>query len=140
MKDVDKITQNRGNIEEVLQGKFLTYLSNVSKCLMVYVFFTPNQEQTIKDYITEKNNNDQTYTTRNFAEMVISKMGLTPQSMKILVFKHLIEAPTKFVADMQKTHDILLEFKKTKTLKSEMFNATDLSQLKALTFQDTNPF
>ncbi len=140
LKDVDKIKGNRGNIEEVLQGKFLTYLSNVKKCLMIYVFFTPQQEQTIKEYIKEKNDGDNKYTVRNFAEMLILKMDLTPSDMKILVFKHMITLPNEFVESMHQTHDILLDFQKTKTLKSKMFSANDLSVLKNLTNQDDSPF
>jgi len=137
MKDVGKITKSRGNIEEVLQGKFLTYLSNVSKCLMVYVFFTPEQEQTIKDYVKE---NDQTYPGMNFAKMLIAKMDLTPSNMKILVFKHTIDSKADFNADMNKAYDRLLEFQKTKTMPSILFSASDLSLLKSLTNQDDNPF
>lgn len=137
MKDVDKIKKSRGNIEEVLQGKFLTYLSNVSKCLMVYVFFTPEQEQTIKDYVKE---NDQTYPGMNFAKMLIAKMDLTPSNMKILVFKHTIDSKADFTADMNKAYNRLLEFQKTKTIKSNLFGANDLSLLKSLTNQDDSIF
>ena len=137
MKDVGKITKSRGNIEEVLQGKFLTYLSNVSKCLMIYVFFTPEQEQTIKDYVKE---NDQTYPGMNFAKMLIAKMDLTPSNMKILVFKHTIDSKADFTADMNKAYNRLLEFQKTKTIKSNLFGANDLSLLKSLTNQDDSIF
>ena len=137
MKDVDKIKKSRGNIEEVLQGKFLTYLSNVSKCLMIYVFFTPEQEQTIKDYVKE---NDQTYPGMNFAKMLIAKMDLTPSNMKILVFKHTIDSKADFTADMNKAYNRLLEFQKTKTIKSNLFGANDLSLLKSLTNQDDSIF
>jgi len=140
LKDVDKIKTKQGNIEEVLQGKFLTYLSNVKKCLMVYVFFTPKQEQTIKDYIKEKNEGDNKYTTRNFAQMLILKMDLSPSDMKILVFKHMITLPTEFASSMNLTHDILLDFQKTKTIPSQLFSANDLSELKNLTNQDESPF
>ena len=137
MKDVGKITKSRGNIEEVLQGKFLTYLSNVSKCLMIYVFFTPEQEQTIKDYVKE---NDQTYPGMNFAKMLIAKMDLTPSNMKILVFKHTIDSKADFTADMNKAYNRLLEFQKTKTMPSILFSASDLSHLKGLTNQSDEPF
>jgi len=137
IKDVDKIKKSRGNIEEVLQGKFLTYLSNVSKCLMIYVFFTPEQEQTIKDYVKE---NDQTYPGMNFAKMLIAKMDLTPSNMKILVFKHTIDSKADFTADMNKAYNRLLEFQKTKTIKSNLFGANDLSLLKSLTNQDDSIF
>ncbi len=137
MKDVDKIKKSKGNIEEVLQGKFLTYLSNVKKCLMVYVFFTPEQEQEIKKHTKEK---DQDYPGLNFAKMVITKMDLTPNSVKILPFKHIIEDNVKFTDDMNKTYDTLLNFKATKTIKSNLFNATDLALLKELTFQDDGIF
>ena len=123
MKDVGKITQNRGNIEEVLQGIFLTRLSSVTKCLMVYVFFTKEQEQTIRNYVSE---NTQTYPEMNFAKMLISKMDMNYTNVKISVFKHLIEEPNKLVADMTKTHNILLDFQKTKTISSKLFSANDL--------------
>ena len=140
MKDVDKITKSRGNIEEVLQGKFLTYLSNVEKCLMIYVFFSPGQEEEIKNYVREKNDNKQDYTTRNFAQMLIMKMDLTPSNMKILVFKHTIDSHPEFTADMNKAYDTLLEFQKTKTIKSSSFGANDLTYLKVLTNQSTSLF
>lgn len=140
MKDLAKITKSRGNIEEVLQGKFLTYLSNVKKCLMIYVFFTPEQEQTIKDYIKEKNDNDQQYTVRNFAQMLLLKMDMDYNSVKILPFKHTIENSNQFVVDMHRTHDTLLNFQKTKTISSKLFSANDLSLLKELTNQSDNPF
>jgi len=140
MKDVDKIKRNRGNIEEVLQGKFLTHLSSVTKCLMIYVFFTPEQEQEIKKYIKEKNESNNKYTTRNFAKMLLLKMDLTPSNMKILVFKHTLALPKEFDDSMNQTYDLLMDFKKTKTIKSSMFSANDLALLKELTFQDSNPF
>lgn len=137
LKDVDKIKGNRGNIEEVLQGKFLTYLSNVSKCLMVYVFFTPEQESTIKNYVKE---NTQTYPGQNFAKMLIAKMDLTPSDMKILVFKHTIDSLTDFNDDMNKAYDTLLNFQNTKSIPSKLFGANDISLLKELTGQDDSPF
>lgn len=151
LKDVDKIKGNRGNIEEVLQGKFLTYLSNVTKCLMVYVFFTPEQDQAIKNYVKE---NNQDYPGMNFARMLIAKMDLTPESMKILVFKHTLdiprvknekgdviyETPNNFNDDMNKAYDTLLNFKATKTISSKLFGANDISLLKGLTNQLDNPF
>lgn len=125
MKDYDKIKANKGNKEEVLQGIFLTKLSNVSKCLMVYVFFTPDQEQTIKNYIIEKNENNQSYTTRNFAEMLIMKMGLEYTSVKIQVFKHMIEAPNKLKKDMETVYKYLVDFKTTGTLPKSYFSTNE---------------
>ena len=107
---------------------------------MIYVFFTPEQEQTIKDYITEKNEGDNKYEVRNFAQMLLLKMDLTPSDMKILVFKHMLTLPNEFADSMNETHDILLNFQKTKTIKSKMFSANDLSLLKNLTNQDDSPF
>ncbi len=72
--------------------------------------------------------------------MLLLKMDLTPKSMKILVFKHMITLPTEFASSMQLTHDILIDFQKTKTIPSKLFSANDLSLLKELTFQDSNPF
>ena len=137
MKDVDKIKGNRGNIEEVLQGKFLTRLSNVDKCLMIYVFFTKEQETEIRNYVKE---NTQKYPGQNFAKMLIAKMELKPSDMKILVFKHLIESLTDFNNDMNKAYDTLINFQNTKSIKSNLFNANDLSLLKELTGQDSGPF
>ena len=137
MKDFDKIKQSRGNIEEVLQGKFLTRLSNVDKCLMIYVFFTKEQETEIRNYVKE---NTQKYPGMNFAKMLIAKMDLTPSSMKISVFKHLIEDMPKFESNMEEAHNILMDFKTTKSIKSSLFNANDLALLKELTNQDTSPF
>lgn len=151
MKDVEKITKSCGNIEEVLQGKFLTYLSNVSKCLMVYVFFTKDQEQEIKNYVKE---NDQKYPGMNFAKMLIAKMDMDYTSVKILVFKHNLDIPREkdkegnigfvvpndFKSDMTETHGILMDFKQTKSIPSSFFGVNEILYLKELTGQDDSIF
>ncbi len=129
LKDLDKITATRGRPEEVQQGLFLTKLSNVTKCLMAYVFFTPDQEATIKDYITEKNVNKQHYPSRNFAEMLIAKMGLTPKSCKISIFKHTIDAPTKFENDMETAYQKLIDFGNTCSINASEFRVSETDYL-----------
>jgi hypothetical protein len=49
MKDLEYIiTKNYVPEEEILQGLQLAYLSNSMKLLMVYIFFTPKQEENLK--------------------------------------------------------------------------------------------
>ena len=137
MKDVAKITKSRGNIEEVMQGIFLTRMSNVDKCLMVYVFFTPEQETEIKNYV---NDNDQVYPGMNFARMLISKMDLDYTSVKILPFKHMITDKEKLDSDMIKAYNILVDFKTTKSISSKLFSSAEIDYLKDLTGQDNSLF
>lgn len=114
MKDYDLIKGNKGNEEEVLQGLFLAYLSKVDKCLMAYVFFTPEQEQQIKD--TMKNGTS-------------ADIGF--QEVKIQMFKHMVpdeNIPTLTTVAYQ---NIEL-FKKTTTIASTYFSQSENQYLKSL--------
>jgi len=124
MKDYDLIKENKGNEEEVLQGLFLAYLSKSEKCLMAYVFFTPEQEKQIKDAMTNGTQKD---------------IGF--QEVKILMFKHLV--PSDMVSQTNFSYQCLEWFKKDTTIASNRFSQEEndyLHKLSGNAVEDELPF
>jgi hypothetical protein len=110
MKDFESIKGNNGNEEEVLQGVFLTYLSQAEKCLMVYVFFTPEQEKAIKDGTGQN-------------------IGF--EDVKIMVFKHMVsdyDMPTLTTVAFQN----LQLFKASRSIASIYFSKEECDYLQKL--------
>ena len=143
LKDIDKIKKSRGNIEEVQQGLFLTYLSNmtrageyqntIKKCLMVYVFFTPDQESAIENYTSQKELNEPGFDTRKFAKELINEMGLIPgKSCKISIFKHELLSPPSFKQSMDSSYQRLLEFGESRMISEEEFSFVERDYLDEL--------
>jgi len=135
LKDFDKIKELRGNIEEVMQGQFLTLLSNVTKCLMVYIFFTPEQEIIVKEYMASQesigyifNQND----VKIWARKLIEQTMFKPESFKISVFKYDISdksIKSNLDTKMVTAHNNLLIFQREKKIAQTYFTAQENAYL-----------
>lgn len=133
VKDVEKIKESRGNIDEVLQGKFLSLLSGVPKCLMVYVFFDPNQEANIKEYIGTQKNIGYDVDSMIFAKEIIKNFKLKHTDFKILVFKYGIEEEKEDLkSQMEIAYKNLIHFKKNQSIAETYFTAQENFYLKDL--------
>jgi hypothetical protein len=114
MKDYDSIKESKGNEEEVLQGVFLAYLSKSEKCLMVYVFFTPEQEKQIKHSMETD-----------------TKIPIDFTEVKIQVFKHMV-ADYNLPTLTNVAYQNLDLFKNTKTIASAYFSQEENNYLQKL--------
>ena len=91
MMSYNKVVREHGNIEEVLQGKFLTELAKVNKLVMAYVFFTDDQENTIKDYIS-RDVVDGYEIDDTIIKRFLEKFKWTYKVVKILLFENEVDA------------------------------------------------
>ena len=135
LKDLDKIMSTKGNIDEVMQGQFLAKLSNVSKCLMFYVFFAPNQEQHIKEYMQTQRDVGQPYDSRQLAKEIIDSLKWSYNTCEIKAFKYDIgdEKTNKEIETFMNTaHKNLIHFKETKTISESYFSIKEKAYLKDL--------
>jgi hypothetical protein len=80
LKDKQKIEEEGGLIEEVMQGKFIGHLSKVDNAIMVYIFLTPEQEEALKN-IVENMENPNDYNQND----IIRELGWTFSDMEIVV-------------------------------------------------------
>jgi hypothetical protein len=135
-KDIPYIKKNRGNIDEVLQGQFMTKLSpNVDKCLMVYVFFTQNQEEYIKEYIGTQQQIGYPIESRYLAKEIIKTMKWSFGSCKIMVFKYDIsdEITNKDLeTKMKVAYNNMLHFRDNHTISEAFFSREEIKYLKEL--------
>jgi len=150
LKDYGKINESKGNIDEVLQGKFLSFLSQVDKCLMVYVFFTPNQEKQIKEYIeTQKTIGYEIQDTMIYAKEIIDKLKFDYKNLKISIFKYDISKEKEEIKDQMKVaYNNLVHFKEKQTIAESYFTQRENLYLKDLAgheltkeeLEDNKPF
>ena len=108
MKDLETIKESKGNEEEVMQGLFLSYLSKVDKCLMAYVFFTPEQEQEIKK----------------------GNLNFTYKDVTILMFKHMVDFP-KMDTLTKVAYSTVSLFAKNISIASEYFSTSENQYLQS---------
>jgi hypothetical protein len=86
LKDKQKIEEEGGLIEEVMQGKFIGHLSKVDNAIMVYIFLTPEQEEALKN-IVENMENPNDYNQND----IIRELGWTFGDMEIVVMNFEID-------------------------------------------------
>jgi len=118
MKDYENIKGSRGNPEEVYQGLFLSYLSKTDKCLMAYVFFTPEQEQEIKDRMADRGN-----------------VQISFKDVKIEMFKYLV-SELNMPQLTQVSYQTLELFKANCTIASTYFTKSENDYLQGLAGND----
>lgn len=131
LKDLEKITASKGNTEEVRQGLFLSYLSLVDKCLMVYVFFTPQQEQTIKEYIANQKAIGYKVDEKIFSKEIIKNNKWTYKNFTIKPFRYSV-GDYKMKEDTEKAYGILTKFKTAESIGARYFSDTEQGYLKNL--------
>lgn len=131
IKDLDKVVANKGNREEVLQGVFLTYLSVKKKCLMVYIFFTPEQEDIIKDYMASQKAIGYAVDSKIFAKEIIKNNNWTYKKFKIVPFRYLVK-DFKMEENLEKTYHLLSRFKKEESISARYFTDKEVAYLKNL--------
>lgn len=135
IKDYGKIQKSRGNVDEVLQGKFLSVLAEVPKCLMIYVFFEPNQEQHIKEYIGAQKNIGYDIDSMMLAKEIIKSLKWSYDNCKIVVFKYDLsdEKNVKEIkSEMNVAYKNLVHFQKKQTIAETYFTNKENLYLKEL--------
>ena len=137
MKDLDKIKESKGNPEEVMQGIFLSYLSKVDKCLMIYVFFTEEQEQNIKRILRLEKDKSK---SREIAQKVISELRYNYEYFKIVPIRHKVStyAMPKLT---EEAYAKLESVRENSCISEEFFSINENQYLKKIaTGQEPTPF
>ena len=131
MKDLDKIKANKGNPEEVMQGVFLSYLSKVDKCLMVYVFFTPNQEKIMREFVLRDKSIGYDIDSKMVAKDILNSTKWTFESVKIVPFKHMV-SKYDMLTKTEMGYKTLSDLKKNGYLPTNYFAPNEEMYLKSL--------
>lgn len=138
LKDYQKIEKGRGNKDEIKQGVFLAKMSNVDKCIMLYVFFSTFQEDKIKRIMQKYANPGIGFNvdSRFVAREVINE-GLG--DVEITEYEHTY-MPQHIDLQMKESYKRLLDFAQTKSIQETSFSGRERDYLKALTGQQVNVF
>jgi len=132
LKDLDKIyTQKNPSQEEVMQGEMLAHLSKVDKLLMVYVFFSPEQEKQLKELVKVNEN----IGTQEIMDTLHWELGSFENQIKPIKY---IVNHDRIETDMNKAYETLHRMVKLGKIHELHFTNEEKFYLNAL-IQNDNP-
>ena len=128
MDSYKRVMAERGNVEEVLQGKFLSQMANVNKLIMAYVFFPPERESEL---------------AHAFGREIVEGIKISDKQITDFIEKHrwsykvvtieLMEFEVEdLTEEMEHAHKELEQFRETAKIPEKYFRAEDRAYLDEL--------
>ena len=133
-KNMDKfksIERSQGNIEEVMQGEYLAYLSAVDKYIMIYAFFSNDQEKMIHAFISKDCASGYEIEEKIIATKLLQQYDWLYKSIKFQYFTNTVDK-AKMKTELEECKQKLDAFEESGVISETLFDKEERMYLDKL--------